>query len=143
MGLLWVLAPAAACAQEEPPTVEALRERVEHVEAQRGHEVAADAVAHARRALASVERLVAAGDAAGARRARGIADAALVLADRLAARERARHALADARERKLAAHRRAGVAREALERAVRLRDGAGATEEPATPAAPAAEGEGD
>ncbi len=123
--LLLALAPVPAVAQDVVPSVEALRERIERVEDARGHEVAADALAHARRALGSAERATAADDAFAARRALTIADAALVLADRLAARERARRALTEARERKRAARRRAQVAREALLRAIARRDAGG------------------
>ncbi len=119
--LLGLATPAAA---QDAPSIDDLRERVARVEGQRGHEAAADAIAHARRAIQSADRL-APTDPAAATRARAIADAALVLADRLAARERARHALADARERKRAATRRGQVAREALEAAMRQRDAGG------------------
>ncbi|MEZ4339393.1 MAG: hypothetical protein R3B82_22450 [Sandaracinaceae bacterium] len=115
---------AAPVFAQDAPSIADLRERVARVEGQRGHEAAADALAHARRAIRSADQL-AATDPDGSARARAIADAALVLADRLAARERARSALADARERKRAATRRTQVAREALERTMRQRDEAG------------------
>jgi len=120
--LLLLLTPALTAAQAPVPSADALRERLSRVENQRGHEVAEDALAHARRALGGAIRAAAAGQTVESRRALAIAESAIVLADRLTARERARRALAEARERKRAAHRRAAAAREALERSVERRD---------------------
>lgn len=118
--LAWL--PAGAAAQDAPPSAEDLRARVARVERQRGHEAAESALDHARRALRASARAESSGDAAAAGRARAIADAALVLADRLAAQARAQRAVAEARERKAAAHRRAASARDALQAAVAQRE---------------------
>lgn len=113
---------ATAGAQDLDVRVAQLRERIERIENARGHDAAEDAIAHARRAIRSARQADQAHEPSVRARALRIADAALVLGDRLAARERARHALADARERKRAATRRSRAAREALERSIALRD---------------------
>lgn len=122
--LLALFAPASAAAQDsERPVaesrVDALRARAHRIEEGRGAESAADALAHARRALRAASR---GEDSRARRRALSIADAALILADRLAARARARSALEETRERKRVAARRARAAREALERAIAERE---------------------
>ena len=120
--LLLALLPAGALAQDAPPSADDLRARLTRIEQERGHEAAESALDHARRALRASARAESTGDVGAASRARSIADAALVLADRLAARERAQRAVAEARERKAAAHRRAAAAREALQAALAQRE---------------------
>ncbi|HJL29747.1 MAG TPA: DUF4398 domain-containing protein, partial [Polyangiaceae bacterium LLY-WYZ-15_(1-7)] len=115
---LLLLAPLGA-AQEATPGLEArLRAAEEAPEARE----AAGPLRQAREALARAEAL----EGPAARRARGIADAALTLAERRIARARARAALAQAQRQAEAATRRAAVAREALERARRRASGQGA-----------------
>ena len=117
---LGALLPVPCAAQRL--SVEAARARIEHISNLRGHESAEEALTHARRAVRRAQQLLIAGDDASAARALQIADAALVLADRLAAASRARQALADVQEQKRLAHVRTRAAREALERAIRQRD---------------------
>ena len=112
---LVLVTAASAGAQDVDARVGELRERMERVHDERGHDAARDALGHAARAIRAALRADREGQGEVAARALGIADAALTLADRLASRERARAALADARERKRAATRRARVARAALE----------------------------
>lgn len=116
-----LLATASASAQDVDARVGGLRERMERVQNDRGHDAAEDALGHAARAIRAALRADREGQPGVALRALEIADAAITLADRLAARERARHALADARERKRTATRRAAAARTALESGIERR----------------------
>ena len=105
----------------------------------RAEELAGDALAHARRALARSRELGRGGRLDAAERARQIAWAALTLASRQIARSRAREALARARRRLTAAEARAERSREALEQAMRQR--ARSMEAELTPPADDSEGE--
>jgi hypothetical protein len=82
---------------------------------------AGDAIRHARRALTRSRDLTRQGRLDAAERARLIAWAAQLLAEREVALARERHALADARRRLDASRARAAAAREALENALRQR----------------------
>jgi hypothetical protein len=111
-----------------------LRSRYAQLRDEPGAQAAADALAHARRALSAVEPARRRGDATAAERALAIAEAALTLADRLAARQRARSALEDARRRQRVAEQRAEAARTALERALTARGRGDSPERDAAPA---------
>ncbi|MGE0785032.1 MAG: hypothetical protein AB7S26_05035 [Sandaracinaceae bacterium] len=105
--------------------IDELRVRARRLEEVRGHEAAEDALQHARRAILTARDAARRNDAAGFERAIAIAQAALTLADRAAARRRAHDALEAARVERTAAETRAEAAREALSRAIRDRDGEG------------------
>jgi len=114
-----------ALAQDDAPVgddVEApiaeLRERLARIGEQVGADAADPALAHARRAMRAARDARRQGDVAGAERALAIADAALILADRLAAQRRARLALDEARSREREANARAEAARDALAQAL-------------------------
>lgn len=101
--------------------LEALRARARQIEGRFGAAAAEDALGHARRALRAAQSSERSGSTDAAERALDIADAALILADRLAARREARRDLRAARAARQRAHVRARAAREALERVQRER----------------------
>lgn len=99
-----------------PDAVRALRRRLVRLRRVRGAEEARGALAQARLAIEEAALAYRQDDRRRAERAEGIADAALILADRIAARARARHARASAERGLEDARRRAQTAREALAR---------------------------
>ncbi|MFW6067882.1 MAG: hypothetical protein ACOC97_06065, partial [Myxococcota bacterium] len=73
---------SAATASDEEPTARSLSRALDALEDQPARDTAADAIAHARRALARAAALDAEGRTAAARRAERIAAAAVLLAQR-------------------------------------------------------------
>lgn len=105
----------------DPPSNEALDERIESLAAQKGAEAAAQAIGQAKRARDRARVDAAAGRLAEADRARQIAWAAVLLAERRIAYHHERKARDEAAERASQAVARAKLAREALNAALSRR----------------------
>jgi phosphopantothenate synthetase len=118
----------AAATPEGGPSVEVLDQRISRLESRADlEEGATEALAHARQAVTRARALAGEGDVRGARRARQIAAAALLLAQRRVAlvNERAAHRMAEERLARARARLAAAVAalQHAIERRDRVREG--------------------